>query len=61
MVPLNVVSIFIFFSWSIHYKAFMVDHFLEKVARFEELKTSSLVHSRVKKAGVSSSRKTPKC
>lgn len=48
MAPLNVVSIFSFF-WSIHYKAFMVDDFPEKVARFEELKTSSLVRSRVKR------------
>lgn len=49
MVPWNMVSIFIFF-WTIHYKAFVVDHFPEEVARFEELKTSSLMHSRVRKA-----------
>lgn len=37
----------------------MVDHFPERVARLEELKTSSLMHSRVRKTGVSSSCKPP--
>lgn len=50
-------SIFLFFC-NIHYKAFMVDQFPVKGAKLEELKTSSLMHSRIRKAGVSSLCKT---